>query len=314
MADTVASTAAAAKPARKSPPAAKSSLARKLPWNDKAGRFSPLKATTFALLPIPAIYIASAYLAVGLGARPTIEAIHFIGRWTIWFLLLTLAITPARRLFDLPRIIQVRRMIGLTALFYILIHVTLYVVDSGFNLAFVASEIVLRIYLTIGFVAVAGLVALGVTSTDGMVRRMGSLAWNRLHRIVYVIGFLGFLHYFMQAKADVTEPTLYFGLFLWLMGYRVIAKLGWKQGIVPLLILSFAAAVATALFEAAWYQALRPGIGFRVLAANLDFSITLRPAWWVLFAGIAVAVGAEIRRRTGNVRTPRPARVVIAPQ
>jgi sulfoxide reductase heme-binding subunit YedZ len=327
MADTAApAPALPARPARRPPPAHASRLARKLPWNDKAGRFSPMKAVTLALLPLPAIYLLAAYLAVGLGARPTIEALHFLGRWTIWFLLITLAITPARRLFDWPKLIQIRRMLGLTALSYILIHFTVYIVDSGFNLAFVASEIVLRIYLTIGFVAILGLIVLGATSTDNMVKRLGSVAWNRLHRIVYVIGFLGFLHYFLQSKADITEASVYSGLFLWLIGYRIMARLGWKQGLVPLIVLSVAAAVTTALVEAAWYQGLRPGIGFRVLAANFDlaamlrpiefrffawggeFGVLLRPAWWVLIAGLAVTVAAEIRRRLGSVRAPRPAR------
>jgi sulfoxide reductase heme-binding subunit YedZ len=279
-----------------------------------------------ALMPLPAIYLLAAYLTVGLGPRPTIEALHFLGRWTIWFLLITLAVTPARRLFDWSRLIQVRRIIGLTALFYILIHLTVYVIDSGFNLAFVASEIALRIYLTIGFAAILGLVLMGVTSTDNMVKRMGSVAWNRLHRIVYVIGFLGFLHYFLQSKADITEASVYSGLFFWLMGYRIMAKLGWKQGLVPLLLLSLTAAVTTALVEAAWYQGLRPGIGLRVLAANFDFAnmlrpidfrffglsgefgALLRPTWWVLLAGLAVTIAAEIRRRLGSVRAPRPAR------
>jgi sulfoxide reductase heme-binding subunit YedZ len=88
------------KPVRKPPRPPASALARKLPWNDKAGRLSPLKAVTVALMPLPAIYLLTAYVTVGLGPRPTIEALHFIGRWTIWFLLIALAITPARRLFD----------------------------------------------------------------------------------------------------------------------------------------------------------------------------------------------------------------------
>jgi sulfoxide reductase heme-binding subunit YedZ len=288
--------------------AGKSALARKLPWNDKAGRFAPLKALTLVLLPVPALVLLYNTLTVGLGARPAIEANHFLGDWTIYFLLITLAVTPARRLFEVSRLIQVRRMIGLTALFYILLHVTLYIVDSAFNLVFVAQEIVLRIYLTIGFVAVMGLVALGVTSTDGMVKRLGAPAWNRLHQIIYVIGFLAFLHYYMQAKADVTRAVLLSGFYFWLMGYRIMARLGYKQGFLPLVVLAVAAALTTAFAEAGWYQLVRPGIGMRALLANLDLSVDIRPAWWVLAAGLAVAVAAEIRRRIGQIRgAPRAA-------
>ena len=318
MADTTApGRAVPARPAR-APVAQKSALARKLPWNDKAGRFSPLKAITVALVPLPALYLAYAAVFIGLGPQPFIEALHFIGRWTIWLLLITLAITPVRRLFDWNKLIQIRRIVGLTALYYILLHFTLYIANSGFDLVFVGSEIVLRIYLTLGFTAILGLVALGVTSTDGMIKRMGALAWNRLHNIIYVIGFVGFVHYYLQSKLDVTEAVLYSGWFLWLIGYRIMAKLGWKDGLVPLLVLSVATALATALSEAGWYQAMHPGIGLRVLLANLqapvwytsvfDLAIQIRPAWWVLASGLVVTLAVEIWRRVGSVRAPRPAR------
>jgi sulfoxide reductase heme-binding subunit YedZ len=315
---TMAETAQApAKPVRKPVPQPKSPLQRKLPWNDKAGRFAPLKAITLVLIPLPALYLAYAGVYIGLGARPLTESLHFIGRWTVWFLLITLAITPARRLFDWSKLIQIRRIVGLTALYYILIHFTLYLVDSGFNLAFVASEIVLRIYLTIGFTAILSLVALGVTSTDGMIKRMGALAWNHLHNLIYVIGFIAFVHYDLQAKLDVTEPMLYSGWFFWLIGYRIMAKLGWKDGLVPLLVLSGGAALATALVEAAWYEANHPGIGIRVLQANLRFPselasfddlILIRPGWWVLATGLVVTAAAEISRRIRALRGTRSAR------
>jgi sulfoxide reductase heme-binding subunit YedZ len=259
---------------------------------------------------VPALYLLYASTYVGLGAQPIIEALHFIGRWTLWFLLMSLAITPARRLFDWGKLIQIRRILGLTALCYILLHFSLYIVDDGYDLGFVVSEIAQRIYLTIGITAIFGFILLGVTSTDDIIRRMGAVAWNRSHRIVYVVGFLGFLHYYMQAKADVTEPVLYSGLFFWLMEYRIMAKLGWKQGLVPLVILSVVAALTTAFVEAAWYQLLRPGIGARVIFANFDFRLGLRPAWWVLIAGLSVSVASEVWLRLKAWWAPRPQRPV----
>ncbi|MEX0853942.1 MAG: protein-methionine-sulfoxide reductase heme-binding subunit MsrQ [Bauldia sp.] len=281
-------------------------IAARVPWNDKAGRFAPLKATTLVLVSLPALWLLYRTLFIGLGPRPLIEAIHKLGDWTIYFLLITLAVTPARRLFEWSKLIQVRRILGLTALFYILTHFTFFIIDSKWNLVFVAQEIVLRIYLTIGFTAILGLVALGVTSTDAMVRRLGAVRWNRLHRIVYVIGGLGLLHYYMQAKADVTQPVLMSGFFFWLMGYRIMARFGYKQGLVPLAVLSLAAALLTALAEALWYGFVRTGIPFtRVILANLDFAYQVRPAWWVLLAGLAVTTAAEIKRRLGSSR-PHP--------
>jgi len=272
-------------------------IAGKLPWNDKAGRFAPLKAVTLVLVALPMLWLLYRALFLGLGARPITEAIHRVGDWTIYFLLITLAVTPARRLLDWPKLIQIRRILGLSALAYILVHFTLFVVDSKLDLAFVAKEIVLRIYLTIGFTALLGLIALGLTSTDGMIRRLGGVRWNRLHRLVYAIGFLGILHYYMQSKADVSQPVIMSGFFFWLMGYRLMARYGYKDGLVPLLVLSAAVALLTVIAEAAWYGLLT-GVGAsRVIRANLGIGFGIRPAWWVLAAGLSVTFAAGLRRR-----------------
>jgi sulfoxide reductase heme-binding subunit YedZ len=284
--------------------AAQASIAGKLPWNDRAGRLAPLKAVTLVLVSLPALHLLYRAGTTGLGPRPLTEAIHTLGDWTIYLLLITLAVTPARRLFDWGKLIQVRRILGVSALLYILAHFTLYVVDSRLDLAFVATEIVKRIYLLIGFTALLGLVALGATSTDGMVKRLGAIRWNRLHRLVYVITALGLLHYYMQSKVDVSQPVLMTGFFLWLMGYRLMASRGIKEGLVPLLILSVSAALLTAAAEAAWYG-IATGIGaWRPLQANLDFSFSIRPAWWVLAAGLGVTLASEIRKRVRLGGTP----------
>ena len=278
-------------------------IAQKLPWNDRAGRFAPFKAAVLVLVTLPALWLLYRSLTAGpaeptaLGPRPYIEAIHFVGDWTIYLLLVTLAVTPARRLFDWSKLIQVRRIIGVSALCYILLHFVLYIFDSKFNLGFVATEIATRIYLTIGFVALLGLIALGITSTDGWVKRLGGVRWSRLHKLIYFITPLAILHYYMQSKIDVTQPVLVSGLYFWLMGYRIMARRGYKEGFVPLTILSVAAALLTVVVEAAWYG-IATGVSVeRVLMANLDFSFQIRPAWWVLFAGLAVTVASEIRKR-----------------
>ena len=282
--------------------AKKRSLASKMPWNDKAGRFSPLKTLTLVLVSLPALWLLYRTLFIGLGARPLNEAIHRVGDWTIYFLLITLAITPARRLLDWGKLIQIRRILGLSALAYILVHFTLYITNSRWDLLFVGREIVLRVYLTIGFTALLGLIALGVTSTDGMVRRMGGKAWNRLHQLIYIITPLAILHYYMQSKVDVTQPVLMSGFYFWLMGYRIMSRIGYKQGLIPLLILALSAGLLTALVEATWYG-VATGIGFkRVILANLSFAYKISPAWWVFATGIAVAVIAEIRQRMGTMR------------
>ena len=133
------------------------------PWNDYGGRFSPLKLAVFVALFVPAGWVGAAYCFDQLGARPLNEAIHEIGLWTIRLIFLALAVTPLRQILHLPRLIIVRRMIGVGAFAYAVIHLSLYAADQAFDLEKVASEIVLRVYLTIGFAALLGLAALAAT-------------------------------------------------------------------------------------------------------------------------------------------------------
>lgn len=258
------------------------------PWRDRAGAFSPLKAATLAGLCAPALWLAWLWLADGLGPRRLDAAIHFTGNWAVRILVLSLLVTPARQLLRQGRLLLVRRMVGVAALAYALLHLTLYVADQKFQLGTVAAEIVKRVYLAIGFTALLGLAALGATSFDAAIRRLGARAWQRLHRLSYVIGVLALLHFAMQTKADVTEAILTAGLFLWLMGYRLLAPRGGAPGWSRLALLAPLAAAATAAVEFAWYR-LATGIDpWRVLAANVDFYFGLRPAAWVLLAGIGM--------------------------
>ncbi|HTQ34581.1 MAG TPA: ferric reductase-like transmembrane domain-containing protein, partial [Stellaceae bacterium] len=192
------------------------------------------------------------------------------------------------------RLILVRRMVGVAAFVYIMLHFTLYIADENFNLATVASEIVKRIYLTIGFAALCGLAALAATSTDNMVRRLGR-KWQTLHRLVYVICLLGLIHYSMQSKLDQWEPVIADGIFVWLMGYRVLA---WKfavRGRLPLgwiAALGVVATVLTGLGEALYFYLAFHAPLERVLAADLSLQTGVRPAVVVFgFSVIVLAAG-----------------------
>src|SRR5262249_19172940 len=140
---------------------------------EKTGRWSPEKIAAFAVAIAPALWLLYLVLSDQLGARPVTEALHFIGRWVVRLILLALLITPARRLLNWGKLINARRTLGVAAACYAVFHFTLYIVDQKYDLAKVASEIALRFYLTIGFVALIGLIALGLTSTDAAVRRLG---------------------------------------------------------------------------------------------------------------------------------------------
>lgn len=285
-----------------------------LPWLDRAGRLSWLKLATFLACIAPACELAIAYKLDALGAKPITALIHGTGEWAIRFLLASLAITPLRRIADWPRLILLRRMLGVTAMAYALAHLALYVVDQNFDLAKVVSEIALRIYLTIGFVGLVGLIALGATSTDAAIRNMGP-NWHRLHRLVYTIMVLGLAHYFLQAKIDVSSPVFWTGLFLLLMGWRIMKRMNAPERPWALLLLAFAAAGLTALLEAAWYGLASGVPAGLVLSANLDFSGPIRPAWWVLAVGLVLPAVALVRPRKARPdrRPAAPGRPISRP-
>jgi sulfoxide reductase heme-binding subunit YedZ len=257
------------------------------PWCDTSGRLSWFKLAIFLALFGPGVWIAAQYGMGALGPRPANAAVHQTGSWMIRLLLLSLAVTPLREALGLVRLLEVRRMIGVAAFAYGFTHLTLYAAQEKWHLLFVASEIVKRIYLTIGFAALVGLGVLAATSTDGWVRRLGA-RWRKLHRTIYIIAALALVHFFMQSKANVTEPILMMGFFLWVMAARAWSRRlgrrrpsGWA-----LALIGAGAAVATALGEAGYY-AIKIGVSpLMILAANFA-DMGFRPAW-------GVAIGAAV--------------------
>ena len=267
-----------------------------------------MRLLVLAALCLPAALVAWHWQAHTLGARPLNEAIHEIGNWTIKLVFVALAVTPARRLLDWPRILVLRRMIGVAAFAYAALHLTLYAVDQGLDLGKVASEIALRIYLTIGFVALAILAALAATSTDGMARRLGARRWRALHRLVYGAALLAVIHFFIQTKAAVDEPWVMAGLFIWLMLYRALA---WRRGsdrkvaASTIALLAPLAALLTALGEAAYYAITLGADPVRVLGADLSLATGVRPAWIVLAITAALGAAGVLRAFLKTVKTAR---------
>jgi sulfoxide reductase heme-binding subunit YedZ len=269
-------------------------------WRDYGGRVSWLKLVTFVLVLCPGAELAWRWATNDLGSRPVTELIHGAGDWTIRFLLMALAVTPARMVFDWPRVLLLRRMLGVTAACYVAAHLLLFCVDEKWHMLMVVSEIVLRFYLTIGFVVLLTLQALAVTSTDGWQKRLGR-NWKRLHKLVYPASALALFHYYLQSKANVTLPVLFTGFWAWLMLFR-IAPRRWQGRLLLLPALAVLAALATAGIEATWYG-LATGVNARrVLFANLDVAFGPRPAVEVLLIGIAVFVVAALRRLVGPTR------------
>lgn len=264
---------------------------------EKNGKLSPHKLIAFVGSCLPAIYLMGRMLSQDLGAQPLVELTHQTGDWSLRLLFLSLVISPARRLFNAPKLINMRRTLGVAAFLYALAHFLLYVIDQNFALGTVAREIVLRLYLTIGFVALVMMTALGLTSTDGMIARIGSTRWNRLHALTYSIAVLSVIHFAMQKKLNIYEPTWMAGLLAWLLLYRVVQRRRGEVKPFHLLFLIVAAALFTVAAEAMWYGFFTGVNWQRVLQANLAFPDPIRPAWVVLFTTSALTLASLAAQR-----------------
>jgi sulfoxide reductase heme-binding subunit YedZ len=236
------------------------------------------------------------------------KLVHGSGLWAIRLLLISLAITPFARALDWNGLLLVRRNVGVAAACYAVLHLALYIVDQNFRLLTVASEIALRFYLTIGFGALLVMLALAWTSTDAWMKRLGQ-TWKRLHRLAYPVGAVALLHFFLQAKLNVSQPVFLSGVFLWLMLWRLQPE-AWRRrqglGFNAMLYagLALGATELTGLVEFAWYGLATKVEPVRVLLANESIAHGLRPAHWVLVVSLAVG-SAIIARRSIRAATPR---------
>lgn len=253
-----------------------------------------LKLATLVALCLPAVDLAWRWYAGDLDPRPVTLATHATGDWAIVFLLVSLALTPARAVFDWSPLIHIRRWVGVAAALYATAHLLIYVLDQKWNLIVVATEIVKRFYLTIGFVALLALVALAITSTNGWQKRL-KRNWKRLHWLVYPAVALALLHFFIQSKIKIGEAAFAAGLFAWLMLWRVL-PVRLRTGFAGLFLLGAAATLVTVAFEASWYGLVNGIDPMRVLAANLDPELVPRPAQKVLAVSLLVIVLVALRR------------------
>jgi len=171
------------------------------------------------LLPLARLIVLGS--SDGLGANPIEFITRSTGTWTLVGLMLTLSITPLRRLSGRADLIRYRRMLGLFSFFYACLHFVTYIwLDQFFDPAAIARDIVKRPFVTVGFAAFVLLVPLAATSTHAMMRRLGR-RWQLLHRLVYVIALLGVIHYLWLVKKDMTAPLIYGGVLLLLLAIRM---------------------------------------------------------------------------------------------
>jgi sulfoxide reductase heme-binding subunit YedZ len=183
-----------------------------------------LKPLVFVACLAPLAWLAGRGLAGMLGANPVEAVVRFLGDWSLRMLLVALAVTPLRQWTGWARLGSLRRMLGLFAFTYVMLHLLAYIgLDQFFDWPMIGAEIVKRRYITAGMAASLMLVPLAVTSTNGWVKRLGGGRWRRLHRLVYGIAPLAVMHHWMMVKRDISEPALHAAILSVLLGWRVLA-------------------------------------------------------------------------------------------
>ena len=219
------------------------------PWQDRIRGFSWLKAITFALMFVPGIWLVYQVATEQFGPVPLGGMTYWSGLWATALLLLALAVTPALTIFRWRRLIIVRRMIGVTALAYTVAHIIIYFALRFWDFRFIAHEMVTRLSLIVATVSTMGLIALGATSLDAAVRRMGAEGWNRLHNTVYVTTALALFHYLLS-PGTFPEQFLMSGMLFWLMIWRMLNHRGRGADVRALVVLAIVSSLFTAFFEA----------------------------------------------------------------
>jgi len=180
------------------------------------------KGAVFLVSSIPFVWLSWGLLLGDLGINPVETLQHTTGDWTLRFLIFTLAITPLRKTFRLPELIRYRRMLGLFAFFYVVLHFLTYLgPNQSFNFSGMWDDVAKRKFVTVGFAAFVLLIPLAATSTAGMIRRLGGKRWQALHRLIYICAILGVIHYYWLVKSDVRKPVFYGALVGILLLWRV---------------------------------------------------------------------------------------------
>ena len=188
------------------------------------------KPIVFLLALLPALLVVTDALEITgrLSANPVEDILDRFGNWGLRFIMITLAVTPLRRITGWNWLIRFRRMFGLFTFFYILMHfLTWFILDQGMLLSAILEDIVERPFITIGMAALTLLISMAATSTNGMRRRMGR-RWDKLHYSAYAVGVLGVWHYWWQVKKDISEPLIYAAILTVLLGARLWHY--WQRG------------------------------------------------------------------------------------
>ena len=192
------------------------------------------KPILFIAALMPLAFLIYRVLTSDLGANPIETINRYTGDWVLRFLLITLAVTPLRRLTGWNGLLRYRRMLGLFAFFYACVHFLSWVwLDQYFVFADIVQDVAKRPYITVGFASFLMLIPLALTSTNAMIRRLGAKRWQQLHRLVYLIGIGGVVHFLWLVKSDIRDPLVYGVILALLLGFRLWDRRRRAPGVIP---------------------------------------------------------------------------------
>jgi sulfoxide reductase heme-binding subunit YedZ len=276
------------------------------PWQDRNRQFSALKASAFALMLVPAIRLIYQLDTGEFGFYPLSLGglVYWSGVWATAILLLAIAVTPAITILRWPALIDVRRMIGVTALAYTIAHLFIYFALRMWNFDRIMIEMATRLTLITATLSTIGLIALGATSLDAAIRYMGAKGWQRLHNAVYVTTVLAILHALLS-RGSFPEQYVMSAAFVWLMAWRVLNRYGRGADAKALAILGVSMSLFAAGLEA-WCAWLKRGYELSwTLANNFNLDLGIAPAWQLIVPGLLIALAAAAVQAAPHVRARR---------
>lgn len=184
-----------------------------------------LKLLLFVACLVPIASLAYGLFSGSITGDPVETMTEITGQWSLRFLLLTLTITPLRRITKVPDLIKFRRMLGLFAFFYAFCHLNVYIVfDQFFDWSAILRDTIEKKFVFAGMLALLLMIPLAVTSTNGWIKRLGAKRWQRLHKLVYIIAIAVIVHFIWLVKADLTEPLIYALILAFLLGFRIVSN------------------------------------------------------------------------------------------
>lgn len=279
-----------------------------MPWLDASGRLSAVKAGACVAVILPALWMGREFSSGNWDfPSPFVNLIYQSGLWSTYFLLISLSVTPLRRITGWGRLAQLRRLLGLASFFYALLHIVAWFGLRFWDWVVIGAELLTRLSLWIAMLSTLVLFALAVTSFDGTMRVMGS-RWKRLHALVYTAAILAVLHFLLSPGSLQGQPFLMAGALVWLLGWRVLERRGLGTRTLPLAALGLVATAVAALLQPIWLATVQaersPQPPLDALADNFSPVIWTYlgvPPMWMLLAWAIVTVSIAAYRHRSSL-------------